>query len=80
MVQDYKSKLWEIMLSRLLFLQDHQRKELPSYPVYLIPTDLPFQYKRLQFPIKVSFVITINKAWGQTFQGALIVSHIDSYM
>jgi ATP-dependent DNA helicase PIF1 len=34
----------------------------------MIPTDLPFQFKRFQFPIKVPFTITINKAWGQMFQ------------
>ena len=39
---------------------------IPRIP--MIPTDLPFQFKRLQFPIKVSFTITINKAQGQTFQ------------
>ena len=33
----------------------------------MIPADLPFQFKRLQFSIKVSFAITINKAQGQTF-------------
>jgi ATP-dependent DNA helicase PIF1 len=30
----------------------------------MIPTDLPFQFKILQFSIKVSFAITINKAQG----------------
>ena len=39
---------------------------IPRIP--MIPTDMPFQYKRLQFPIKVSFAIIINKARGQTFQ------------
>ena len=33
----------------------------------MIPTDLPFQFKRLQFPTKVSFAFIINKAQGQTF-------------
>ncbi|CAK1603807.1 unnamed protein product [Parnassius mnemosyne] len=41
---------------------------IPRIPI--IPTDLPFQFKRLQFPIKFSFAMTINKAQGQTLQVA----------
>ncbi|KAL4153947.1 hypothetical protein QTP88_001780 [Uroleucon formosanum] len=33
---------------------------IPRIP--MIPSDLPFSFKRLQFPVKVSFAITINKA------------------
>ena len=38
----------------------------PRIPV--IPTDLPFQFKRLQFPIRLAFAITINKAQGQSLE------------
>ena len=34
----------------------------------MIPTDLPFQFKRLQFPIRLAFAITINKAQGQSLE------------
>ena len=36
---------------------------IPCIP--MIPTDLPFQFKRLQFSIRLAFAITINKAQGQ---------------
>jgi ATP-dependent DNA helicase PIF1 len=41
---------------------------LPRIP--LIPSDYHFQFKRLQFPIKVCFAMTINKAQGQSLKVA----------
>jgi ATP-dependent DNA helicase PIF1 len=37
---------------------------LPWIPI--IPTDVPIQFKRLQFPIRLAFAMTINKSQGQT--------------
>ncbi|XP_016854588.2 uncharacterized protein LOC107983828 [Anolis carolinensis] len=39
---------------------------IPRIP--MIPTDMPFQFSRLQFPIRLAFAMTINKAQGQTLQ------------
>lgn len=39
---------------------------IPRIPI--IPTDLPFQFKRVQFSLKTAFAMTINKAQGQTLK------------
>lgn len=39
---------------------------LPRIP--MIPTDMSFEFKRLQFPVRLAFAMTINKAQGQSLQ------------
>lgn len=41
---------------------------IPRIPI--IPTDMPFEFKRLQFPIRLSFAMSINKSQGQTLKVA----------
>ncbi|CAM1293787.1 Uncharacterised protein r2_g302 [Pycnogonum litorale] len=36
--------------------------------IHLIPPDMPFEINRLQFPVRVSFAISINKAQGQSLK------------
>ncbi|XP_060871344.1 uncharacterized protein LOC132945589 [Metopolophium dirhodum] len=38
--------------------------------ITLIPTDYPFEFKRIQFPIKVCLAMTINKSQGQSLSMA----------
>ena len=39
---------------------------IPHIPI--IPSDLPFQFRRLQFPVCLSFAMSINKAQGQSLK------------
>ncbi|GBO37537.1 ATP-dependent DNA helicase PIF1, partial [Araneus ventricosus] len=39
---------------------------IPRIPI--IPSDFPFQFKRLQFPVRLSFAMSINKAQGQSLK------------
>jgi len=34
----------------------------------LIPTDLPFDFKRLQFPVRLAFAMSINKVQKQSMK------------
>jgi ATP-dependent DNA helicase PIF1 len=34
----------------------------------MIPTDMPFEFKHLQFPLRLAFAMTINKEQGQSLQ------------
>ena len=39
---------------------------VPRIP--MIPIDIPFEFKRMQFPVRLAFAMTINKAQGQSLQ------------
>ena len=41
---------------------------MPRIPLKLSDSTLLFTFTRLQFPIKPSFAMTINKSQGQTFK------------
>ncbi|XP_075233849.1 uncharacterized protein LOC142331701 [Lycorma delicatula] len=57
---------------------------IPRIP--MIPSDFPFEFKRMQFPVKVCFAMTINKSQGQSLQVAGIdviedcFSHVQFYV
>ncbi len=41
---------------------------IPRIPLIPSDSDLPFQFRRLQFPTRPCFAMTINKSQGQTFK------------
>ena len=51
---------------------------IPRIP--MIPTDMSFQFKRLQFPIRLASAITINKAQGQSLELCCLYLHTDCFL
>ena len=47
--------------------------------ILMIPTDMSFQFKRLQFPIRLAFAITTNKAQGQSLELCGLYLHTDCF-
>ncbi|GBM74537.1 hypothetical protein AVEN_126587-1 [Araneus ventricosus] len=48
------------------FMTGHAAGEdgfIPTIPI--IPSDFPFQFKRLQFPVRLCFAMSINKSQGK---------------
>ena len=50
---------------------------IPRIP--MIPTDMSFQFKRLKFPIRLTFAITINKAQVQSLELCGLYLHTDCF-
>ena len=43
---------------------------IPRIPLIPSDSEIPFVFKRLQFPVKLSFAMSINKSQGQTLSVA----------
>lgn len=41
---------------------------IPRIPLIPSDTNMPFKFKRKQFPLRLAFSMTINKSQGQTFE------------
>ena len=50
---------------------------IPRIP--MIPTDMSFKFKRLQFLIRLAFAITIKKAQGQSLELCGLYLHTDCF-
>lgn len=51
-----------------------RRVYIPRIPMNPADNSLPFELRRVQFPVRVAFAMTINKAQGQT------LSHVGLYL
>jgi len=43
-------------------------EDVPIPRIPLIPTDLPFQFKRVQFPVRLALAMTVNKSQGRSLE------------
>ena len=61
------NKIYKIfkILWIILWIKD-KKVFIPRMPLIPSDTGLPFDFKRIQFPIRPAYCITINKAQGQT--------------
>jgi ATP-dependent exoDNAse (exonuclease V) alpha subunit len=58
-----------------IVLRQHARKQVFLPRVPLSPSDdeiFPFQFKQKQFPIRLSFAMTVNKTQGQTIPNVMV--------
>ncbi|GBO43209.1 hypothetical protein AVEN_119475-1 [Araneus ventricosus] len=46
---------------------------IPRIPLIPSQTNIPFNFKHMQFPIRLAFSMTINKSQGQTFEKICLV-------
>lgn len=62
--------LYQNVIEAMILTGINQRETVFIPRIPMIPSDYLFQFKRLQFPVKVCYALTINKAQGQSFKMA----------
>ena len=62
------SKLMKNVIYATILKGKFEGEEVLIPRIPMIPTDLPFEFKRLQFPIRLAFAMTINKSQGQSLK------------
>ncbi|GBM57930.1 hypothetical protein AVEN_206003-1 [Araneus ventricosus] len=67
------SKLMANIIQATILTGNNNKGESVFIPLIpLIPSDMPFVFKHLQFPVHLASAITINKAQGQSLKVASI--------
>ena len=56
-----------------------KNEDVLTLRIPMIPTDMSFQFKRLQFPIRLAIAITINRAQGQSLELCGLYLHTDCF-
>lgn len=61
-------KLMNNLIEATILKRKYKGEDVLIPRIPMIPSDLPFEFKRLQFPVRLAFAITINKAQGQSLE------------
>lgn len=59
--------LTNLVIRAAILERKFQGEEVLIPRIPLIPTDMPLEFKRVQFPFCLAFAMTRNKSQGQTF-------------
>ncbi|XP_044597150.1 uncharacterized protein LOC123273737, partial [Cotesia glomerata] len=60
--------LYKNVIEAMIFTGKYEGETVFIPRIPLIPSDYHFEFKRLQFSVKVSYAMTINKAQGQSLK------------
>lgn len=61
-------KLMNNVIEATIIKGKYKREDVLIPRIPMIPTNLPFDFKRLQFPVRLAFAMTINKSQGQSLE------------
>ncbi|CAH1709408.1 unnamed protein product [Aphis gossypii] len=59
-------KLLNNVIEATILKEKYKEEDVHIPCIPMIPTDVPFEFKRLQFPLRLAFAMTIKKSQGQS--------------
>lgn len=61
-----EKKLLNNVIEATILKGKYKGEDVLILRIPIVPIDIPFEFKRLQFPVRLAFAMTINKSQGQS--------------